>query len=171
MGNTHSDDIIFEGYLTEESFNSTDFSQPRSVFTQRWVVLKGTSLYSFKKKNDKKPTEIIDLKLVLNVIKSNDDNKFTIISKQSKRSFIGSSNDNINQWIHYILNKISPSNYTQNAKAMSNIQNIIPINIELQGFKDETFVIYASYIKDEKMQNTFNCIKKKCYPLNIKIDF
>eukprot|EP01084_Bolivina_argentea_P154062 268585_1 len=62
---------------------------------------------------------------------------------------------------------------TSNAKVTKDIHNIpINININSEDFDNEKFVIWASYTKDEKIQNILNCIQKKYYPTNcnIKVD-
>eukprot|EP01084_Bolivina_argentea_P154060 268583_1 len=63
---------------------------------------------------------------------------------------------------------------TPNAKITKDMQNIA-ININIKGaftwdnINQKNFVIWASYTKDEKIQNILNCIQKKYYPINIKV--
>eukprot|EP01084_Bolivina_argentea_P104764 187572_1 len=175
MGNTQSqineDSIVTcEGYLKKQSLHL-------GQFRERWIVLKGHCLYSFKQKDDTKPTEKLNLKMASNVIRwKSNNNKFSIISNNSKRTFIAISNDNATHWIQvieHIINTPSKSTQlTQNAKVITNTQHTIPINVKISYKNLNTsteFVICASYITDEKMQNIFNCIKKKHYPLNKKV--
>eukprot|EP01084_Bolivina_argentea_P060307 110181_1 len=89
--------IIFEGYLEKESMYL-------SVLRRRWIVLTtDKQLYSYKiERNYANPTEIIDLKLCVNV-KILNGNKFSLIfNKNKQRIFVAESQNKMNEWIKYI---------------------------------------------------------------------
>eukprot|EP01083_Nonionella_stella_P150981 481877_1 len=93
--------VIKEGYLQKESLY---LNTPR----QRWMVLKGHTLYSYKKMQTyDKPTEIIDLlnfDAVL-ITKTGEFGRFELTSSKtnSKRTFVSSSIQILNEWLAHII--------------------------------------------------------------------
>eukprot|EP01084_Bolivina_argentea_P007030 13246_1 len=94
--------IIFEGYLNKESMYL-------KTLRKRWIVLTNDQqIYSYKQeRNYANPTEIIDLKLCINV-KIIKGNKFSLIfDKNKQRIFVAESQNEMDEWIKYIQTTIN----------------------------------------------------------------
>lgn len=98
---TRKRDIIDkEGYLQKQSLYF-------HALRQRWMVLKGSKLYSYKiKKQYKNPTEVIDLTQFEAVLVSKQEEgggHFELISKDNKkRLFVCSSNEELEEWMLFL---------------------------------------------------------------------
>eukprot|EP01084_Bolivina_argentea_P175724 304245_1 len=102
-----SAEILKEGYLNKES-------KHLATLRERWMVLKGTKLYSYKKmKIYTNPTEIIDLSEydAILISKTAELARFELTSSLSNKTrvFLSSSMEELNDWLNHIMKIIKHS--------------------------------------------------------------
>eukprot|EP01084_Bolivina_argentea_P179103 309502_1 len=106
------DSIVKEGYLQKKSLHL-------HTFRQRWMVLKGNKLYSYKPNaTDQNPTEIIDLNNFDNVSISKK-GIFKLISAKATRIFLSPSITELNDWAIHIIKIILTANKTNQTDTKS----------------------------------------------------
>eukprot|EP01084_Bolivina_argentea_P127937 226228_1 len=145
--------VIKEGYLGKESKNI-------KKVRQRWMVLRGKHLYSYKEMQVyESPTEIFDLQLyrTCKMVKNGKiTGEFELISiKSDTRSFIAPNKHEMKEWIRYIKKVILfcqdfNNNYKcksiRSCLSLKRLQNVLKLYLYYNGYND----CYLQYIESYK---------------------
>lgn len=142
-------DVLKEGYLGKESVHL-------KKVRKRWMVLKGTHLYSYKEMQTyEDPTEVFDLKLyrTAKMCRNGKLGQFELISmKQERRVFIASSKNEMNEWIHRIKKVIlfsKPFNYKcrtiRSCVSLKRIKDVLKLYQYYTGYNDSIIKHIKSY--------------------------